>query len=198
MKNDRKLIWTSVFTAVGASLCCIAPVLALISGATGMASAFSWMEPLRPYLIGITILVLGFAWYQHLKTKQEVDCNCEPEKASFMQSRKFLVLITLFAGLMTAFPYYSTVFYSDNSQDVDNVSKENVIQVAYQVEGMTCTSCEEHVIHAVNELKGIIDVTASYEKGNAIVSFDRTRSSNEQIAEAIGTTGYKIIETKEN
>ena len=65
MKSDNKLIGTGLLTAITASLCCITPVLALIAGTSGIASTFSWIEPFRPYLIGLTILVLGFAWYQH-------------------------------------------------------------------------------------------------------------------------------------
>merc|ERR1711916_381589 len=55
---------------------------ALISGASGVASTFSWMEPARPYLIGITVLVLGFAWYQKLKprTAEEIQCDCEEDE----------------------------------------------------------------------------------------------------------------------
>ena len=88
MHRDKKYIWTSILTAIGASLCCITPLLALISGASGMASAFSWLEPLRPYLIGITVLVLVFAWYQKLKPKNEIECDCESdEKPKFVQSK---------------------------------------------------------------------------------------------------------------
>lgn len=162
-----------------------------------MASTFSWMEPLRLYLIGITLLVLGFAWYQHLKTKKEIDCNCETDqKPSFIQSRKFLVFITLFAGLMTAFPYYSSIFYADNPKEQSDVLQEDVVQITYQVEGMTCTSCEEHVMHAVNKLDGIISVFASYENADAVVKFDKSKVSEEKVAEAIQTTGYEVLSAK--
>jgi len=60
-KASKGLLGTGVITAIAASLCCITPILALISGASGIASSFTWMEPFRPYLIGITVLVLGFA-----------------------------------------------------------------------------------------------------------------------------------------
>ncbi|MGC8802221.1 MAG: hypothetical protein ACP5PS_00380, partial [Bacteroidales bacterium] len=69
-----------------------APVLALISGAGGIASLFSWLEPARPYLIVTTLLVLGFAWYQKLKprTDEEIQCACEEdEKPPFMQTKVF-------------------------------------------------------------------------------------------------------------
>ena len=64
MKSENKLIGAGMLTAITASLCCITPVLALIAGTSGIASTFSWIEPFRPYLIGLTFLVLGFAWYR--------------------------------------------------------------------------------------------------------------------------------------
>ena len=47
-------------------MCCITPLLAIVGGLGGVASTFSWPEPLRPYLIALTVGVLGFAWYQQL------------------------------------------------------------------------------------------------------------------------------------
>ena len=91
MKTDKKLIGAGLLTAIAASLCCITPVLALVAGTSGLASTFSWLEPFRPYFIGLTILVLGFAWYQKLKPKKQIDCNCETEeKQKFIQSKMFL------------------------------------------------------------------------------------------------------------
>ncbi len=37
---------------------------------SGAASTFSWLEPIKPYLIGVTIIVLVFAWYRQLKRKR--------------------------------------------------------------------------------------------------------------------------------
>lgn len=103
MKSENKLIGAGLLTAITASLCCITPVLALIAGTSGIASTFSWIEPFRPYLIGLTILVLGFAWYQKLKPRKEIDCECETdEKPKFIQSKKFLGSVTVFAIVMLA------------------------------------------------------------------------------------------------
>ena len=79
-KSSSKSAGAGVLVAITASLCCITPVLALISGTSGIAASFSWMEPYRPFLIGLTVLVLGFAWYQKLKPKRaEVDCECDDD-----------------------------------------------------------------------------------------------------------------------
>ena len=100
---DKKIV-AGVFTAIGASLCCITPVLALLAGSTGMASRFSWMEPFRPYLITLTVLVLAYAWWDKLKPKkQAIECACDPDeegKVSFWHTKVFLALVTLFQVIM--------------------------------------------------------------------------------------------------
>ena len=198
-KSSKGLIGTGIITAIAASLCCITPVLALIAGASGAASAFSWLDPARPYLIGITILVLGFAWYQKLKprSKEEIECACEDdEKPSFWQSKIFLAIVTVFAGLMLAFPLYADVFYPRQDQQVIVVDRQNVQTAIFSVSGMTCTGCEEHVTHEVNKLDGIVDVKASYENENAIVQFDSSKASVGEIEKAINSTGYKVTDIK--
>ncbi|MBU2949990.1 mercuric transport protein MerTP [Tamlana agarivorans] len=197
MKN--KLVITSLLTAITASLCCITPVLALIAGTSGVASTFSWIEPFRPYLIGLTILVLVFAWYQKLKPEKEIDCECETdEKPKFIQSKTFLGIITVFAIIMLAFPYYSSIFYPNTEKQVLVVDKSNIKITEYKIDGMTCASCEEHVNHEVNKLNGIINSNTSYKKGNAIIEFDKTKTNKREIEKAIISTGYKITDKIEN
>tara|TARA_R110000850_G_scaffold3773_4_gene17495 strand:+ start:987 stop:1586 length:600 start_codon:yes stop_codon:yes gene_type:complete len=199
MKTENKLISTSLLTAITASLCCITPVLAIIVGTSGIASIFSWIEPFRPYLIGLTILVLGFAWYQKLKPKKEIDCECETdERPKFIQSKKFLGIVTGFAILMLAFPFYSGIFYPKTEKQIMVVEKSDLFTTEFKISGMTCASCEEHVNHEVNKLNGIVNSKASYENGNAIIEFDRTKTNEAQIEKAINSTGYKVTDKEEN
>ena len=199
MKSDNKLIGTGLLTAITASLCCITPVLALIAGTSGIASTFSWIEPFRPYLIGLTILVLGFAWYQKLKPQKEIDCECETdEKPKFIQSRKFLGIVTVFVIVMLAFPYYSGIFYPNTEKQIILVDKSDIKTTEFKISGMTCASCEEHVNHEVNKLNGIVNSTVSYENGNAIVEFEKTKTNETEIEKAINSTGYQVTDKKEN
>lgn len=195
-KNSSKgLMGAGFLSAIAASLCCITPVLALIAGSTGMASAFSWMEPLRPYLIGVTILVLSFAWWQKLKpkTKEELDCECEDDKKpSFIQSKLFLGIITLFAGLMLAAPYYLHVFYPEEKANTEVSEPENISRAEFQVAGMTCAGCEKHIEHAVAQIPGYIEASADHKKGTVSVKFDKSKSKPEVMVNAIKETGYTI------
>jgi len=205
MKTDnknKKLIGAGVLTAVTASLCCITPVLALFAGASGVASTFSWIEPFRPYLIGITILVLTYAWYQKLRpisagaSNQEIDCACdEDEKTSFWQSKLFLGIVTVFAVIMLAFPYYSYVFYPVKKANVIQNVQSNINESIYKVQGLTCESCDQHVEHEVSNLPGYLTVVSDFKTGLVKVKYDKTKSSEQDVIDAINKTGYKIVDT---
>jgi len=203
MKNN--IIGIGLLTSLTASLCCITPVLALIAGTSGIASTFSWIEPFRPYLIGMTILVLAFAWYQKLKPQKEIDCECGTDdlpagkagKPKFVQSKTFLGIVTAFAIIMLAFPYYSGIFYPNTEKQIIVVEKSDIKTTEFTISGMTCGSCEEHVKHEVNKLNGIVDTKVSYENGNAIIEFDKSKSNETEIEKAINATGYKVTDKKE-
>jgi mercuric ion transport protein len=206
MKNENKLIGAGLLTAITASLCCITPILALVAGTSGIASTFSWLEPFRPFLIGMTVLVLGLAWYQKIKSKNEIDCECETDdlsagkagKPKFIQSKKFLGIVTVFAMAMMAFPSYSGFFYPNTEKQIIVVDKTDIKITEFKVSGMTCASCEEHVNHEVNKLNGIVISKASYENGNAIIEFDKTKTNETEIEKAINSTGYKVTDKKES
>lgn len=197
MKTNNKLIGAGLLTAISASLCCITPVLTLVAGTSGLASTFSWLEPFRPYFIGLTILVLGFAWYQKLKPKKQIDCNCETEEnPKFIQSKIFLVIVTTFAIVMLAFPYYAHIFYLKTEKQIKVVDKSNVQTVEFSISGMTCAGCEEHINHEVNKLSGIIKSATSYQNENAIVEFDNSKTNIVEIEKAINGTGYTVTDKR--
>lgn len=191
-----KAAYGGVLAAVAASLCCIAPVLALLAGTTGVAATFSWLEPFRPYLIGFTILILGGAWYFKLRPGKAAgdDCGCaEDAKPTFLASKKFLLIITLFAALLLAFPNYMQVFYAQPAKELSIVPQTQVMKKVFAIEGMTCSSCEAPVESRVGSLPGILSVRASYDNANAVVEYDSTKVDNAAIIKAINSTGYKVV-----
>jgi copper chaperone CopZ len=115
-----------------------------------------------------------------------------------MQSKIFLGSVTVFSFIMLAFPYYSEIFYSNTAKQIIAVEKSDIRTTEFKISGMTCESCEEHVNHEVNKLNGIVNSKASYENGNAIIEFDRTKTNQTEIEKAINSTGYKVSDKKEN
>ena len=195
MKTNKGILGAGVISAIAASLCCITPVLTLLAGTTGMVATFSWIEPLRSYLIGFTVLILAFTWYQKLKDRK-IACECDDEKPSFFQSKTFLGIVTVFAMVMLAFPYFSEVFYPKPEKQLILVEKQNIQKINIKIEGMTCESCEHTINYSIGQLDGIISTESSFAKGNAIVEFDQTKISIKAIEETVNKTGYKAISIK--
>jgi copper chaperone CopZ len=129
----------------------------------------------------------------------KIDCNCETdEKPKFIQTKMFLGIVTAFAIVMLAFPYFSSVFYPKTEKQIIVISKSYIKKVEFSISGMTCASCEEHVNHEVNKLTGIINSNISYENANAIVEFDNSKTNITEIEKAINSTGYSVTDKKEN
>lgn len=199
--NNGKLMSAGVFTAIAASLCCITPVLALIAGSGSIASSFSWLAPARPYMIGLTVALLGFAWYQKLKPQATDECGCAvDEKPTFVQSKGFLLFITLFAALMIAFPSYAKVFFPKKEKTSVVVEKSNLPvsqagtrTIELSIKGMSCEACEAEIDHEVNKLPGIVQSTVSYKNKNAVIQFDISKITMKDITDAVDATGYKVI-----
>jgi mercuric ion transport protein len=195
-ENSTKFLATGIIAAIGASLCCITPVLAIVAGIGGVASAFSWLNPFRPFFIGLTILVLGFAWYQKFKpNKEEMACDCEDEKDKkpFFQSRKFLGIATLLAVLLISFPYYAGAFFAEPVKAGTVIEQAVLYQATFDIQGMTCAGCENSVNHVLKSKTGVIEAKADYDKGMAQVAYDPAIITTEVLKTAIEKeVGYQI------
>ena len=106
----------SIVTAIVASLCCIGPAAAALIGA-GSLGVFSAFEEYRPYLIGLTAILLGFAFYFAYR-KREVKCedgSCKIERAS-KWNQIGVWGATILAAAAIAFPYLGIASSSLHSQ----------------------------------------------------------------------------------
>jgi len=193
---DKKII-TGVFAAIGASLCCITPVLAVLAGSTGLASSFSWMEPIRPYLIALTIIVLAYAWWDKLKPKKaEIECACDADEegeVSFWYSKTFLAIVTVFAAVMLSFPYWGEALIKSNTPKTVVVDKKNVLKKVINIEGMTCKACEATVEKVGGDVEGVVSIKASVNNKSAVVTYDKSKTNIKEIMGAIGSTGYRPV-----
>ena len=195
LKSSGTLASTSVLTAIAASLCCIVPVVAILAGSSSIVANFSWIEPARPYLIGLSISVLAFAWYLKLKPAKtnDMDCNCEIKKSSFLQSKPFLAIVTVFAIVMMAFPLYAGIFNpSPKVQAAFVAPVENRKQVKFTIQGMTCAGCEVEVNNELSKVNGVLDYKTSYKNKSSLVTYNPSMVEIKSIEAAISKTGYIV------
>lgn len=58
-----KVVIGSVVAALGASACCLGPVVFSIIGAGALGAASTRLEPLRPVFLGLTAVLLAAAFH---------------------------------------------------------------------------------------------------------------------------------------
>ncbi len=193
-QRDKKLtslpIFGSIILAIITHLCCIGPVVLAVLGVGG-AGLFSKFANLRPYLMGMTGVFLGLAFYLTYR-KRKVRCDdgtCKIRKASKWNK------IALWAGTVLvvffmAFPHLvgSLITSSGNHQ-----MKGEISEVIIFVERMTCSSCEFNIENAVKKLDGIIKMKADHKKGEVNIKFEKDKVNRNDMVKAINKTGYKVI-----
>lgn len=192
--NKKTSMGTAVFSAVSLKLCCWGPLLLTgVAGISGSSVYFSWLTVLKPYLLSIAFLSLGFAFYQVYKKKKEGDCgNCETDEPTFFKSKLYVWLVAMFVILMTSISYFPQIFYQTHEKEIISVEKSDIYTLKFNIEGMTCTGCEENINHSINQLEGIIEINTSYKKGTSEIKFNKSKASDYKIKEAIESKGYLI------
>lgn len=103
----------SVLAAMGASVCCVGPLVLLSLGVGGTwVGALTAMEPFRPFFIGLTLLFLGLAF----RTLYLVPSRCTPgtpcadPRTRARQRLVFWIAGVLLLGLL-AVPWLAPLFY---------------------------------------------------------------------------------------
>jgi mercuric ion transport protein len=113
--NGRWAAAGAVLAGLGASLCCVGPLLFVTFGVgAGLASTF---EPLRPVFTGLLVVALGIGFYTvygHRSKPQTADACCAPGDACAVprnRTREKVILwtATVLAVLLWSFTYWSTL-----------------------------------------------------------------------------------------
>jgi mercuric ion transport protein len=111
--DTKQTLWASALAAVGASLCCVAPLVLVTLGIGGAwLSTLTRFEPARPVFIALTLGLLALAWRRLYRQA----AACEPGKACadvtvMRRQRLIFWLVAALLLLLLAFPWYASLFY---------------------------------------------------------------------------------------
>jgi copper chaperone CopZ len=70
-----------------------------------------------------------------------------------------------------------------------------MLKKTFRVEGMHCSNCPMEVEGIEDDLPGIKQVSASYQKGTMLVEYDESRVTEQQIIAAVAKRGYQAFLT---
>jgi len=105
---SKGTLLASIIAGIAASTCCLGPLLLLTLGVSGSwIGSLSAMEPFRPYLMGLTLLLLGLAFRKLYLVPQScaVDAPCATP-TNLRRQRAIFWVVTVAVLAIMAFPWY--------------------------------------------------------------------------------------------
>jgi len=112
-KNGRGTLIAGVLAAVGASICCVGPLVLLALGISGAwISTLTALEPYRPIFIGLTLLFLGLSFRKLYLVPQACapDTPCADPRTVKHQRLIFWAVTGLLLVLLLV-PWAAPLFY---------------------------------------------------------------------------------------
>lgn len=183
----------SVVAAIIASLCCIGPVVVALIG-VGSIGAFAVFEAYRPYLIALTAILLGLAFYLTYR-KREVVCEdgtCTIQSASRWNKLTVWLAAVLATGAV-AFPAFNL---TDSHAAETLLARQGRTSSGYAVavlsiDGMDCKGCAKGLEATLGRADGVRKAAVEFEKSQAVVEYDSTRITLRRLIAVVDETGFK-------
>jgi mercuric ion transport protein len=111
--NVNGSLAAGAFAAIGASICCVSPLVLLLMGIGGAWVAnLAALEPMRPFFIGATLLFVALAFGRLYLVPQVCDPGmpyADPRTVS-RQRLMFWIVVVVLASLL-AVPWMAPIFY---------------------------------------------------------------------------------------
>lgn len=197
--KERRTIIGVIVAAIAASVCCVGPLVLLALGIGGAwVGNLTAIEPFRPYLMGLTFIILGYAFYKIYRKPKAEECApgsyCANPKSDRI-NKITLWISTVFVILLLSFPYITPLLYADQSNAVEQSGfKENILmEVTLNVPDMYCPACPFTVQKSLIKLDGVISAEASLETKKAVIKFDPTRVTIAQMIDVTTNAGYPSV-----
>jgi mercuric ion transport protein len=165
--DERRWLWASasaIVAAIGASSCCILPLVLGSLGGSAMvvAGALEW---LRPYFLVAAGLLIGAAWYVISQRRTAESCEVRPSKLQRFVRPVLLASTVAVVGL-AFFPAYAQVL-ANGDPAPELRAFEGSHRLVLHVEGMTCAACAVEITRSMESIPGVLDAGVDYEAEQA-------------------------------
>ncbi|GAB4244830.1 MAG: hypothetical protein OHK0028_23000 [Deltaproteobacteria bacterium] len=178
----------AVTAAVGASVCCLGPLLLLALGVGGAwIGNLTAMEKYRPIWMAATLVFLGLAFFRVYRKPREVACTPGSACSSVAGRRNKIIIWTvtvLILGLL-ALPYLISYAYAGSPGEAA-VTR----QVTLSVRNMTCSTCAVTVKKSLTRVEGVKDAKVTLRPPQAAVTYDPAKVRVERLIEATSKAGF--------
>jgi len=112
-KTESRSMIAAALAAIGASLCCVAPLVLLALGIGGTwVSSLTALTPYRWIFVTITLGFLGWAFYQlYIAPRKCAPGDVCAIPGTFRNQRIIFWVVTVVLVALLTFPYYGVFFF---------------------------------------------------------------------------------------
>lgn len=196
MKRGNISAAASVLTAIVASACCIGPALLAFLG-VGSLGIFGTLESYRPYFIGLTVVLLGLAFYLTYR-KREIACedgSCKVVKAGkWNKIGVWTSAVIALAAIL--FPYLNITPAATASTTKPTGTQSQYATAFLNIKGMDCKACANGLQASLSQIKGVNSAVVNYEAGSAVIKYNRQEIVPSAFTDFLTRAGYKSTVVK--
>ncbi len=187
----RASIGAAVIASIAASSCCIGPLVLAALGVGG-AGALATLSAYRPYILVVTVVLLGAGYYLTYRPPRAADgCGCERPRAS-RAGKLGLWLATVAVALFAAFPVLGARLA--RARDADDLADNPSVLTAkavLRVQGVDCEACSAHLGAAMKKVGGFHGLKLDLRTKTVTVRYEPAPGRLEAYVAAIDELGYE-------
>ena len=197
VKQRNVGLWATtgaVLSAILSSACCWLPLLLIAFGASAVGVS-GFFEAHRPYLLGVTALLLSAGFYLIYFRKQ----RCKPGSTCVVPNPKIirfnkamLWVATVVVFLFALFPNYLGLL-AGSGKDNGPVTALAGGGRLFRIEGMSCKACAVNLQSRLVKMPNVARAEVSYKSKTAHIFFDASVTSplDSKIQDVIKQAGYR-------
>lgn len=197
------ILLSAVFAAIAASACCILPLI-LGAASAGTIGLGATLAPYRPYLMGLTLLLLGAGfWFTYRPAKAsgdtadccaatKADC-CSTAKALRMKqlSKAVLWAVAVFTLGTMAYPWIAEFRARASATSAPVAATSSKAQTAlFTIPSMDCPACAVNIADALKKTPGVYDAKVDFDTKQATVRYNPGQVNITKLREVIDRTGF--------
>ena len=180
----------AVVGALAASACCLGPLVLAALGLGG-AGAFALLGAYRPYVLAVTAVLLGAAFFVTYRPRPADGCGCERPKAN-RAGRVGLWIATLAVVLLAAAPSVLAKITPWNGSTMTNHgASDALITSTIRVEGIDCEACAAPIRRALEQVGGLRALALDVPAQLVTVTYEPAPGRLAAYVSAINTLGYE-------
>lgn len=178
------------------SLCCAGPLLAILLGVSG-ATALAGLGKYHTLFLAAagTVFLASGVYFWRSKNA----CGLPNPKNQLWKNVAIaagLFALTTFVINQVLIPMMSTSAYP--TQPAKSLNLTGLHQATLAIDQMECAACVGTIQKSIARTPGVMDASVSYEKKQASVFYDPTKTDVQHLIDAVAKTNYqaKVIADK--